>query len=188
MEVNTHAFNGLLDFSGIEIKICNSKTYLGAIGFSGSQIFGYEVSCLKISKKYDFTREELKNIIAHELIHIYEIQILNIKPGHGKNFHNTMKKLNEMGYNVEVVSKKQIKPEAGPKEVIYVVSENKAKIIFTTKNCFEKIKNDKFFNLSFGNYESGKVSYSDIAGKYTLMRKYKGFYTYSELAKSAIGA
>lgn len=190
-EINTKAFNGALDLSRIQMGISQTKRNLAHVSVLRKRNFDteYIATDLKVSKLFDWTLEELKNTIAHELIHIYEAQILKRKPGHGPAFKIQLIRLNSLGYNVVVKAKgNKVEKIPSTREVIFVLSEDKSKVIFTSLMCLIKIQKSESFQRRFGNCSMGKVSEGKIENKYALSRKYRGYHLTSPELLIELGA
>lgn len=130
-EINEECFENKLTLN-FDIKISRSKRCAGAVRYSiiGGRVFIKE---LQISKEFVMSEKELKNVIAHEMIHIWEAQILRIKPSHSYQFKNKMEEINRSNpsYNVSLKHTLKLKvPEVVSRDAKYILSEDKTKITF----------------------------------------------------------
>lgn len=195
-EINTHAFDGKLDFSKIKFALSNTTRSLAHVGIRKhkeflSTSFTYSCEDLKVSKNFQWTQEALKNTIAHELIHIYEVQILKSKGTHGPSFKAQMYRLNNLlGYNVVVRAKgdkvQSIKKEEKVVDMVYALSEDQTKVIFTTPSCFISINRNASFLNRFQKFTVGRIK-SDKIKKYAASRKYRGYHNITQAELQVLG-
>jgi hypothetical protein len=124
---NNTYFEGELKKS-FPFKISRSRKSLGHILFSRTNL---EVKSFSISGKMEWEDKEkvLDETILHEMIHVYEAQVLKEAPNHGKNFLKKMNEINSDGWNVTVRSS-EVKPEK--KESHYVMYREEKDMII----CF----------------------------------------------------
>ena len=101
-EINSTNFNNQLKLNQIKVSLSSSTKTIGCVGVNRTT---KEVVYLKISRYYDLSYEELRNTVAHELIHIYEAQVLKQIPAHYDDFCSMMNQLNEQGFNVDIKGK-----------------------------------------------------------------------------------
>lgn len=189
-QVNQEAFGGQLNLSGIEVGISNAIKMVAHVTFSRPNFFnGFvcRVTNLKVSRRYPFNEEQLKNTIAHELIHVYEAQVLKQKPSHGDAFYTQLNRLNSMGYNV-TVRETELKPTIPNKDknLIYVLSEDRSKMVITTKGCLISMGLSKGFQKTFANCHTGEIK-GEIVKNYACMRKYRGYYPVTPAQLQALG-
>ncbi len=97
-EINRKYFNNILD-SNITIKWSNSRAIDGhaKYKYSTREIIIY------ISKFFNYTPNELIDLMAHEMIHVLMYQQGKFKEDHGREFHKWMDILNSKGLNITVV-------------------------------------------------------------------------------------
>lgn len=95
---NALCFEGVLP--PIPIVLTKARTFLGKVEYRGVRgLFGLVTAnkdfLMKISTSFDLPREELEDVVLHEMIHYY-IAWKGIKDSsvHGKAFRNIMQQLN----------------------------------------------------------------------------------------------
>lgn len=86
------------------------------------------VKSLEISRFLAITYKHFKDVLAHEMIHIYWLQ-KNVNAGHDYRFHNQMNRINNMGlgFNVTIIadsSQFELSPETQAKKKELVVFVN----------------------------------------------------------------
>lgn len=89
-KLNKHFFNGKLPL--VPLRWNQSKTALGSVNWEENS---KNISYLALSRNYKLTQEELLSVLAHEMIHVWQIQN-NKTDSHGKSF---VKKMDEMNKN-----------------------------------------------------------------------------------------
>jgi hypothetical protein len=92
-DFNLAYFNGILPKPNFEL--IDSFKYFGYFECekNGGVIYN---PTIKISKNYDYTSEQLKNILVHEMLHYYLAYIRkDVKVKHGKAFRMEANMLNE---------------------------------------------------------------------------------------------
>lgn len=185
-QVNQECFAGELVFN-FPIKIVNTSRAAAYVSFKGIGFLGqrnYYTSFLGVSKNFVWDEESLKNVIAHELIHVYEVQVLKIKPSHGIRFKLKMSEINQKNPSYKVTLKHSMKTtkERKSKKVAYVLSEDKTKIAFITDTVLSKVVNNEgLYQQYFGKFTIGAVS-SDKISRFRVSRKFK----YYQLSQSRI--
>ena len=106
------------------------------------------IKSLSISKFLDITYKHFKDVLAHEMIHVYWLQ-KHINAGHDYRFIREMNRINNMGlgFNVTVkadssqfgLSKEVL---AKKKELVFVLmkvdNESETRVAVTTYNAFKK--------------------------------------------------
>lgn len=191
-EINNQCFNGKLNTNFL-VKISNTSRNSAHVSFIGkrndmfSPMF-YYVKSLSVSKNFNWTDEELKNTIIHELIHVYEAQILKRKPSHSHYFKSKMNEINsKFGYSVGVKHSMKTTKSKKITQVKYLLSEDKSKIVFLSKSLYIKIiLNRSVYSSSFGNFTTGKIS-SDKISKYRVSRSLRYSYKMDQLKLQELG-
>ena len=200
-ELNKRCFDNQLQLEHIPLKLIKSSRISGQVAFSFIR-FGKEkkvtaIRSINLSSNFNWTYQDLKNTICHELIHVYEIQILKQTSGHGLNFKLKMMKINSSHPDIKVSVRHNMSPIQKrtivftDKDITYIICENNKKIVFVHPSL-EKRKNSHYFtqnvNSLFGaNPKFGKVSYSKISRKFKLKRKFCGYYLLNDEIKQIIG-
>lgn len=188
-ELNQRLFNNQLNLN-FEVKLSSSgkaaaSVMTQGIGFPNNRI--YFVKYLQVSKYFQWTEKQLVDVIAHELIHVYEVQVLKQKPNHSRNFLNKMYEINKNFPDILVTVRHKMestKLKKQNKSIIFLLSENKDKIVFiSSKNI---LPSDTSLRLSFGNFTLGKVCSSRIKG-YRVARQIKYSYKITPLHLQKFG-
>lgn len=170
-QLNEKLFNNELNLKYLPVKLSNSGKAAGSVYFKGFTDFNYKkfyvVNCFKISKNYNWTEQDLIETIAHELVHIYEAQVLKTKPSHGRSFINKMNELNAKFPEIKITLKhsmKTTKPKkVSTKDVYFMLSENKDKIIFFPLISINRLPSKEIIHKSFGiNYTLGKIKLENV--------------------------
>lgn len=192
VEINKECFNNLLILE-FPIQISNTSKCSAHVSFIGKKpdMFSkmiYSVKSLSVSKNFVWTDLELKDTLIHELIHIYEVQVLKEKPSHGLSFKIKMNKINnEFGYNVSIRHSMKTTKKNKEKTIYYLLSEDRSKIVFLSNKLVVKINEDKnIFKKNFGEFSIGQVSSEKIKG-YRVSRKFKYSYKIDLLKLKEIG-
>ena len=88
-----------------EFKIIHSYRTLGEYSCYPT-VDGHYGDVLSVSDNYDYTENQLRDIIVHEMIHMYLMHFgIDKKCSHGKAFKNMMTDLNiRYGLNIRVTS------------------------------------------------------------------------------------
>lgn len=176
-QVNQECFAGELVLN-FPIKIVNTSRAAAYVSFKGIGFLGqrnYYTSFLGVSKNFAWDEESLKNVIAHELIHVYEVQVLKIKPSHGFRFKLKMSEINQNNPSYKVTLKHSMKTtkERKHKKVGYVLSEDKTKIAFVTNSVLNRVVNNELqYQQYFGKFTIGSVDSSKIT-RFRVSRKFK---------------
>lgn len=114
-EFNEKYFNNELDVDCFPIKLFPYKNAGGSIYFDccysrrTGQIYNAKIKNFRISTNFSFTELQLCNIILHEMIHVYQVQILkrqdlrgtSLEP-HGQTFTTKMDEINKKGWNIKI--------------------------------------------------------------------------------------
>lgn len=202
-QINNECFNGQLQLDQMPISLCDTSRAAAYVSFKCTKVFKVvthvSITRLRVSKNYQWTMTELKDTLCHELIHIYEAQILKQKPGHQKNFKNKMNEINNNFKHYKITTRhsmtstKVIKPRVMKlTNVTYLMSEDRTKIIFVSQGLLHKIKNrfdyKIFIKKVFENdVIEGTISASLIKGKYKTNTKLKSYYKVTDPLKMLLG-
>jgi tRNA G37 N-methylase Trm5 len=90
---NNEFFGGILPYP--EFKIRKSYFTLGYFSCNYNNDYSMYNCVLEISNRYDYTEEQLRNVIVHEMIHYYlAFTKKDIKMEHGAEFDRMATKLN----------------------------------------------------------------------------------------------
>lgn len=184
--INKELFNNQLNLN-VPILLSNSKKSLAQVNFQIRQGQDITLTAIRVSKHIIFTEELLKNTLAHELIHVYEIQILNRKPGHSYAFKNKMDELNynHPSYKISLKEVAQVK-KSSEKSLAYILSEDRTKMVITSLKSVTSFLISSSLRSSFKNYKVGEIS-SLKASNYSVQRKYRGWYTVDEKKLKSLG-
>ena len=105
---NDRYFNNQLFLdNSIKVKVYPYKNVLGSVAAQGTfnkrtgQCNAY-VTAFHISNYYNRSEVVYCNTILHEMIHIYQYQVLNVNDGHGYSFIKKMKEINSFGWSISV--------------------------------------------------------------------------------------
>lgn len=124
-EYNESYFNGELPFP--QFKIRHSYRTLGYFSceYDDEGMFNQSI---EISDNYDYTNNQLRDIIVHEMIHYY-LAYKGIDPHchHGKDFEDMADKFNKT-YGMNITSRIDLTP--------YTIKKGKSKLIFTLSTLF----------------------------------------------------
>lgn len=170
IKLNEKLFDNKLTID-FEIKASATTKSAGMVCFSKLDEV-YKVDSLKISKNFDWTESDLIKVISHELIHVYEVQILKRKAGHGVLFLAKMRELNSRfpEINIPLKHKMTSNKVKAPKMIPFLLSENKEKIVFMTDALANNLPSRERLVNSFGNYKLGTISSDKITG-YRIFRQ-----------------
>lgn len=179
-QVNQTCFNGELNLM-MPVKLSNRANIAGHVSIRYNRFTGVWIAVgMKISKNFDWTYEQLKNVIAHELIHIYEAQILKQKPGHQSNFKRMMMKINYNGQGFKVATRHSMTStkvkNAKIVQIPYILSECKTKFNpLSLMLCKELTQNPEIAARYYGKYTIGQIA-SDKLANYKIRRSLSGYY------------
>lgn len=99
-KLNKAFFGGKL--SGVPLQWNQSKKEIGVVRWDEKS---GKIDHLGISKMFKLTEEEVLSVLAHEMIHIWQIQT-DKTDGHGSNFKKEMRRINKLGkFGVKVLTK-----------------------------------------------------------------------------------
>lgn len=107
-----------------DLKVNNSRVYLGQFCQRKKALFGDMNYTIKISRYYDREEKDLINTLVHEMIHCYIAynHIRDTSP-HGVEFKRMMRKLNyQYGLNMSVRIPVNAKPSAPKNEEFYILA------------------------------------------------------------------
>lgn len=93
-EYNDLYFNGTLPFP--QLKVRHSYRTLGYFYCDIDEYGRISNETIEISDSYNYTEEQLRDVLVHEMIHYYLLYIgLDKKCTHGKQFKKMCKEFNE---------------------------------------------------------------------------------------------
>lgn len=112
-DFNEKYFDSKLDVDCFGIKLFPYKNMGGAIYFNTGfnrftgQTYNTYIKEFRLSTYFSFTEVQLCNVILHEMIHLYQLQILKrqdlngskLAP-HGRSFTSKMYEINRYGWNI----------------------------------------------------------------------------------------
>jgi hypothetical protein len=99
-KINKHFWNGKLP--KVELRWNNAKTELGVLKWDDES---KKIDHLGLSDEFKLTQEELLSVLAHEMIHVWQVAN-NKTDGHGKNFINEMERINKKSkWGIKVLPK-----------------------------------------------------------------------------------
>ena len=124
-EYNENYFNGELPFP--QFKIRHSYRTLGYFSceYDSEGMFNQSI---EISDNYDYTNDQLRDILVHEMIHYY-LAYKGIDPHchHGKDFKNMADEFNKT-YGMNITKTIDLKP--------YRIQEGKSRLWFELSTLF----------------------------------------------------
>lgn len=177
-EINSECFDNTLNIN-FKVRISNSGSQAGAILYKkiiSDQFIGYKVFELSISKNFDWTLSSLKDTIAHELIHVYECQILKTKPSHGRRFIEKMNLINlNKNYKITIKHSMESTKPKNNKQIPYILSEDKQKFVLLTNSLYKKINRSEVSKTFGTNFKSGYIG-SNLVSNFSISRKLKYYY------------
>jgi hypothetical protein len=182
IKLNAELFDNQLKLN-FPVKISKSGKAMASVmcrgvGFSFSRV--WFVSYLQISKYFNWTEAELESTIAHELIHVYEVQVLKRKPSHDHYFKAKMNDLNRKHPHLNITirhTNKSTKPVKlnQSKMIDFLMSEDKQKVVFLSKSLISRLHSLKGIESHFGKYTLGKISSDKVQG-YSVSRRLRYSY------------
>lgn len=99
---NEKYFNGVLPMP--KIVITHSKNILGRFTCYLTNDGDHYDEVLEVSDNYDYTNEQFRNIVVHEMIHYYLVHTRkDMKCSHGKEFQRLAKLFNT-AYGMDIMS------------------------------------------------------------------------------------
>lgn len=178
-DLNSRLFDNQLNLN-FEVKISRSgkaaaSVMCNGIGYKHNRI--YFMKYLSVSKFFNWTEKELVDTIAHELVHVYEVQVLKRKPSHSASFLNKMYEINNKfpDISITVTHKMQsTKPKLKKnKTILFLLNQEKNKIIFLSSK--KSLPSDSTLKANFGDYSIGEICSSKANG-YKVVRKIRYSY------------
>jgi hypothetical protein len=123
---NEEYFGGSLPFP--ELKVRHSYRILGyfscEVDFGGS-IFN---QCIELSDNYDYTENQLRDVLVHEMIHYYLAYYrIDIRCQHGREFNEKASEFNRR-YGMNITSTIDLSG--------YTIRKGKSKLMFTLSTLF----------------------------------------------------
>lgn len=118
-EFNSRYFDTQLNLnSSIEVKVYPYKNTLGSVtarGFFNKKTGQCNAVVVSFHISNYFSRSEYTfcNTILHEMIHMYQYQVLNVNDGHGYNFQKKMKDINTFGWGITIIESPEEKDNRG---------------------------------------------------------------------------
>lgn len=187
-KVNAECFNNELNLN-FPISLSTSGRVAGAVTF---QRFGstYTVLGMKISQCFNWTDSELLNTIAHELIHVYEIQVLKVKPSHGRPFLTKMNEINRLfpSYSVETRHSMKTTKVKKSRPVLFILSKDRQKLSLVNAKYLTEVKNNPRISEIFGEgYSCGLIDSDKVKPYYRVSLKLRSIYRTSPDRLSQIG-
>lgn len=124
-DINQHYFGGKLELNFPLLW----KTVKGRLGFVRSVIYRntgkVEIKMLAMNNMHKMSYEQYRNVLAHEMIHVYNIQNGHPRDNHGPYFHHWMYELNKKGFNITLSNEAQLEVDqtvTGVKEyMVYLI-------------------------------------------------------------------
>jgi hypothetical protein len=182
IKLNAELFDNQLKLN-FPVKISRSGKAMASVmcrgvGFSDSRV--WFVSYLQVSKYFNWTEAELESTIAHELIHVYEVQVLKREMTHGPHFKAKMNDLNRKHPHLNITilhTNKSTKPVKvkQPKMIDFILSEDKQKVAFISKTLLNRLHAIEGIESRYGKYTLGKISSDKIQG-YAVIRRLRSSY------------
>jgi predicted SprT family Zn-dependent metalloprotease len=178
----------------VKLEWNNRKTAHGFVRASINRITKeVNIKMLSISRFYEIPYKFFKDVLAHELIHVYLLQ-KGINADHGKEFIAEMNRINNMGlgYNVTITadaSKFGISQGAIKKmELVFVIMKMSNKLALAVMN-YKTYKNEaknisKIFNnlIKSGKYKEVNaefyISNSSLLQKEKVQRSFRSTISY----------
>lgn len=89
-ELNNKLFNGELVLY-FPIKYTKSRKMAASIAFKRDLS---EIAYIGVSTQFEWNEQEIIDCLAHELVHVYELQIAKVRPSHSGVFEQKMNEIN----------------------------------------------------------------------------------------------
>lgn len=183
-EVNAECFGNQLNMGHIKIRLSRSGKDAGSVSFNQSFLF---VNTLSISQCFVWTETDLRNVIAHELIHIFEAQVLKSKPGHGANFQNKLRQINQNPkYSVSTYHSMKSTKVKKDKKIPFLLSQDQKKLIFPSTTLLQSVSKESLERSLGKDFIQGEVDSSKVVG-FKTFRRLGRFYRVSEQRVSELG-
>lgn len=120
-EFNYRYFDGKLYLdSSVKVKVYPYKNVLGSVAAVGTfnKITGYcsaTITEFHISNYFNRSEFTYCNTILHEMIHIYQYQVLKLCDGHGVSFIKKMDEINKFGWDISITETTEERKSRGNK-------------------------------------------------------------------------
>lgn len=123
---NDEYFGGVLPFPKIKVK--HSFRVLGYFSCEYDEDDEMFNQTIEISDNYDYTDEQFRDILVHEMIHYY-LAYMGIDPqcNHGSEFRKMASEFNSK-YGMNITSEIDLTP--------YSIREGKSKLMYTLSTLF----------------------------------------------------
>jgi hypothetical protein len=182
-EYNNSFFNNELKLS-FEVKVSRTTKSFGHVKFT--RIFG-EIRLLAISSKAQFTEESFAETLIHEMVHIWESQVLGKIPSHDYQFIKKAKEISEIsGYDISVTADIPVNVSRKCFYIIAQISDNRYKVKFLSKSKLNLA--DRIMEFSFkGMSPSINSEYVLKSSKYTVSRNGRSFYMLNQEEVAELG-
>jgi predicted SprT family Zn-dependent metalloprotease len=148
-DINNRCFNN--ELPKISLVWVKSKKVGGRTTSKyNPNIKSYQVEKIEISYFFEMDYDRFKNILAHEMVHayIYEKNIKEYGGSHGIHFKEWMRKLNNMGFNID------IKDDATDLKITDENDLSKTMVVFLEK----EEKRDKTFEYGLTLFQENFVT------------------------------
>lgn len=154
-KLNQQLFGGKLP--EVPLKFGPTKRSYGrVVGTVNRMTREVKVSFLEISEFYKMTYRQFKNILAHEMIHVYQMAVMQEKGGHGWDFMREARRINGMGLEFEITERNgedmavadDIKANAKKRTLIAIVIniDGNYSVTLTTPSVYNA-EADQVFNI-----------------------------------------
>lgn len=180
-----HEFNKLNDllFNGelepIEMLWNRTRGVHGMVkAFKRRSTGQISISSLSISKFLDITYKHFKDVLAHEMIHIYWLQ-KNVNAGHDHRFISQMNRINSMnlGFNVTLKGdgsqfelSKETTKKIKPLVVLITKVGNENRLSLMSLNLYVNsgYKVSKIYDFLTNNASDKRAKYDEVIGNFYL--------------------
>jgi len=123
---NNDYFGGTLPFP--EFKIRHSYRILGYFSCDVDSDDSIYNQCIELSDNYDYTDNQIRDILVHEMIHYYlAYNGIDIRCQHGREFMEKASEFNRM-YGMNITSTIDLSG--------YTIREGKSKLMFAISTLF----------------------------------------------------
>lgn len=186
---NRRYFESML--SEPKFAVGKSRTRLGALSWKTHRKLLFGVKCdytIRLSNYYDVEERDFKNVLLHEMIHLYiESQHVKDTSSHGVVFRRMMRTINEDGWNITVSGKVDGEKRAESvrkkrSRVVLAVTTTSGKCLLSVVNphYVHKINTAMRTARDIKSY-SWHVSADDYFSSFTVVRSPKGRIVSSEV-------
>jgi len=186
---NQRYFEGKL--SEPKFAVGKSRTRLGSLSWKTHRKLLFGVKCdytIRLSNYYDVEERDFKNVLLHEMIHLYiESQYVKDTSSHGVVFRRMMRTINEDGWNITVSGKVDGEKRAESvhkkrSRVVLAVTTTSGKCLLSVVNphYVHKINTAMRTARDIKSY-SWHVSADDYFSSFTVVRSPKGRIVSSEV-------